>query len=140
MTPEDFGIIDYKFRPDGTLDVFQDVRIFKIGLSELPFKFGKIDGNFKCSGNGLESLKGAPEIVNGYFNCRSNYITSLKYAPKIIHGWISYSYNNLTSLNGLNLDGISGKIYLYGNANLSLTEKEQLWVTLNPDRLIMGIL
>jgi len=118
IKPENYGIEKYKFRSDGTLDVFQNVDLENKNLEELPFKFGKIDGDFDCSWNKLTSLEGAPKIVNGNFFCQ---------------------YNKLTSLEGLNLDGIVGKIYIYGNPNLKLTEKEELWMTLNPGRLILEI-
>jgi len=117
MKPEDFGITKYKFNPDGTLDVFQDVNLIGMNLIELPFNFGKIDGYFMCGGNKFKNLKGAPYEVSGDFYCENN--------------------NKLTSLYGLNLNGISGKIYLYGALNLKLTEKEQLWMTFNPWRLML---
>lgn len=40
-TPQDFGIKNYKFNKDGTLDVFEDVNLSKLGLSELPFELIK---------------------------------------------------------------------------------------------------
>ena len=179
-SPEDFDIINYKFRPDGILDIFENVNLSDKNLSYLPFKFGKIDGNFSCSHNNLKdlrdapeeingnfwcdinkliSLKGAPEEINGHFSCSNNNLSSLEDAPKVIHGdfncdtnnlkslkgaprivngYFSCSNNNnLTSLNGLNLDGIYGKIYLIGNPNLKFSEKEELWMTLNPGKLIL---
>ena len=158
MKPEDFGIRKYKFRPDGTLDVFESVFLYNQNLTKLPFKFGKIDGDFNCSYNKLTSLKGTPEEVDGDFGCSRNNLINLKYSPKIVNGWFDCSRNNLTnlknvpeiingdfyciginltSLKGLNLDGITGEIYVTNNPDLKLTEKEQLWVTLNPGRLVL---
>ena len=136
MKPEDFGITKYKFRPDGTLDVFENVYMEGENLKELPFNFGRVNGYFKCGYNRLKTLKGAPKVVNGYFSCFDNRLESLKYSPKIVNGSFNCSYNNLTSLKGLNLDGVSGDIYVYDNPNLKLSEKEQLWMTLNPGRLV----
>jgi len=138
-SPEDFDITKYKFRPDGTLDVFGDVYLRGEGLEELPFKFGEIDGDFNCSGNYLKSLKGAPKIVNGTFRCNYNFdnLTNLKYAPEIVKGDFRVMHNNLKTLSNLNLDGISGDIYLWDNPKLKFTEKEQLWMTLNPGRIIL---
>ena len=34
--------------------------------------FGKITGDFDCSGLDLTSLKGAPQEVGGDFNCENN--------------------------------------------------------------------
>jgi len=180
VKPEDFGITKYKFRPDGTLDVFQDVNLWGKYLTELPFKFGKVDGYFACNKNELKSLKGAPKVVNAHFDCSDNYLTSLKYAPNVINDYFNCSWNKLKSLegapkimngdfycfnnklkdlkgapkvingdfncgwnnklkslDGLNLNRISGKIYLRDNPNLKLTEKEEFWATLNPGRLIL---
>jgi len=136
MKPEDFGIGKYKFRLDGTLDVFQDVNLIGFNLKELPFKFGKIDGDFNCYGNKLTSLTGAPEIVDGDFICHWNNLKDLKYSPKIVNGDFVCNINNLKSLEDLDLNGITGKIYTYENFNLKLTEKEQLWMSLNPDKLV----
>ena len=120
--PENYGIEKYKFRSDGTLDVFQNVDLENKNLEELPFKFGKIDGNFNffanyiknlndapeevygyfnCGGNNLTSLKGIPKIINGWFNCQNNKLTDLKYTPNKIDGDFYCCYNNLTSLKGV---------------------------------------
>ena len=136
MKLEDFGIYNYKFNPDGTLDVFQNVNLGNMNLTKLPFKFGKVKGNFWCNGNRLTSLKGAPEEVNGDFNCNANYIASLKSAPKIIKGDFRCNINYLKNIKYLNLDGISGKIYLIRNYNLILSEKDKLWMILNPGKII----
>ena len=67
---------------------------------EFTINFGKITGNFDCSGLGLKSLKGAPQEVGGWFDCSRNKLTSLKGAPKKV-GSDFYCYGNkLTSLKG----------------------------------------
>jgi len=150
--PEEFGITNYRFNHDGTLDVFEDVFLHYKDLTELPFKFGKIFGKFNCSWNNLTSLKGCPEIVNGDFWCSNNNLKDLKYSPKIVNGyfWCSNNNlkdlkyvteiingdfwainNNLKSLNGLNLDGIIGKIHVDDNPDLKLTKKIKLWMDEN---------
>jgi len=116
MKPEDFNITKYKFRPDGTLDVFEDVGLNNYNLIELPLKFGKIYGDFSCSFNLLKNLKNSPKIIMGDFWC---------------------NWTKLKNINDLNLDGISGEIHLKNNPDLKLTEKEQLWAILNPGRLIL---
>ena len=135
MKPEDYGIKNYKFNPDGTLDVFQNVYMDSKHLKELPFKFGKVDGYFSCSNNKLISLKGAPRIVNGDFYCDDNNLKSFKGIPEIVNGDVNCTNNNLKSLDGLNFDGIYGKIFIFGNPNLKLTEKEEFWIILNPGKL-----
>jgi len=138
MKPEDYGIKKYKFNPDGTLDVFQNVYLNFKRLKKLPFKFGKIDGWFSCSYNNLKDLKGAPKIVNGNFYCIGNYLKSLKGSPKIVNGGFWCNQNELKSLNGLNLDNVSGKIFTHLNSDLKFSEKEQLWMMLNPEKLILN--
>ena len=137
VKPEDFNITKYKFRPDGTLDVFENVDLWSGYLIKLPFNFGKIFGNFDCSGNKLKDLKGCPEEVNGSFSCSDNNLINLKGCPKIIKGDFWCRNNDLISLEGLNLDNIYGKIFLMGNPDLILTKNEKLWLKLNPGKLIL---
>lgn len=85
--------------------------------------FGVVSGNFDCSHNEFESLKGFPEEVGGSFDCDYNKLTSLKgaplsvgvdfdcsynkklksldFAPTEIGGKVDCSHCNLSSLNGL---------------------------------------
>jgi len=63
-------------------------------------KFGKVSGDFGCSGNELTSLEGAPQEVDGDFGCSGNELTSLKGGPQKVGGDFSCSYNQLTSLKG----------------------------------------
>jgi len=135
--PEDYGITNYKFKPDGTLDVFEDVNLWGKYLTKLPFNFGKVNGYFNCSVNKLTNLKGAPKVVNGDFYCYGNRLKNLKGAPEIVNGNFNCDSNKLKSLEGINLDGISGNIIVNNNPDLKLTEKEELWITLNPGRLIL---
>ena len=62
--------------------------------------FGKITGNFDCSGLNLTSLKGAPKEVGGWFGCHNNRITSLKGAPQTVGKYFTCQNNQLTSLEG----------------------------------------
>jgi hypothetical protein len=55
-------------------------------LPRLPIKFGKVYGDFICSSNKLETLKGVPKFVGGDFNCSHNQLKSLKYAPGEVRG------------------------------------------------------
>ena len=95
-----YGIRNYTINDDFTIDVDGDVNLFKIGISEIPLKFGKVSGNFNCSGNKLESLEGSPEKVGGYFVCSENKLTSLSGAPREVNGHFSCHDNQLKSLSG----------------------------------------
>ena len=86
---------------DGDLDR-DELNAFFIAEDKDGFiiNFGKITGDFNCSGIGLTSLKGAPQEVGGSFNCSWNKLTSLKGAPKTVGGNFYCSRNKLTSLEG----------------------------------------
>jgi hypothetical protein len=100
IRPEDFGIASYDFTKDGFLDVFGSVYLNDKGLTKIPFKFGHVHGNFKCSSNSLTSLKGSPRIVEGIFDCSNNKLTSLEYGPEEVNRDYLCGMNNLQSLKG----------------------------------------
>ena len=63
---------------DGEVDVFGLVVLKKIKKSEIPVKFGKVDGNFYCSYSNLTTLKNFPKIitpVEQLFDIRGNNLT-----------------------------------------------------------------
>lgn len=62
----------YIVNKDWTIDVKGSIWLNDSKIETMPeyIKFGKIDGNFNCSGcENLESLEGAPEEVDGHFVC-----------------------------------------------------------------------
>ena len=101
-----------------------------MSLTKLPdvLKNIKIDGDFNCEGNHIESLENFPKSVGGAinlawnklksleglnievanagdypgdsFNCNGNYLTDLKGGPKFVKGNYSCSENDLVSLKG----------------------------------------
>jgi hypothetical protein len=83
-----------------SVDASGSVHLYNKGLTRLPFKFGKVGGNFECSYNRLTSLEGCPEKVGGHFWCTGNQLTSLRCCPKEVGGDFECSYNQLTSLEG----------------------------------------
>lgn len=97
MKPEDFGIYRYGWN-NSRLDCFQDVNLSNRNLTELPFDFGTVDGDFYCYYNKLTTLKGSPKEVNGSFHCYNNNLTSLKGCPEIVNGNFWCNHNKLTSL------------------------------------------
>ena len=88
-----YNIENYTINPDGSIDVNDVVNLWNIGLTKLPLKFNKINGNFSCSYNKLATLEGSPKEVNSDFRCYNNKLTSFEFAPKIIRGSF-YCYNN----------------------------------------------
>ena len=81
--------------------------------------FGKITGDFDCSGLGLTSLKGAPQEVGGSFNCSGNQLNSLEGAPQKVGGYFWCYVSQLTSLKGAPKT-VDGSFYCYGNKLTSL--------------------
>ena len=100
IKPEDFGIDKYDFDSNGFLNVHQSVNLASSKLTSLPFKFGKVSGDFNCFDNNLASLEGAPREVGGDFNCSYNELASLEGAPFKVGGSFYCYDNNLHSLEG----------------------------------------
>lgn len=83
------------------VDINESVYLNNRKISEIPFQFGVIKGNFTCSNNTLTSLKGCPKEVQGDFNCGFNLLTNLEYSPEKVLGDFNCENNQLTSLKGV---------------------------------------
>jgi hypothetical protein len=86
-----------KINADGTVDVSKSV-VIPTGYDTIPVQFGTVDGDFRCKGLTLKSLKGAPAVVNGDFICIGSGITSLQFAPRHVDGNFYCNDTNITSL------------------------------------------
>jgi len=86
------GIQKYEITSDG-VDVHQNVHLFNRKLTELPFQFNVINGDFDCTSNKLTSLSGSPRVVHGGFSCTWNKLQSLEFCPKFVQG-VFYCNNN----------------------------------------------
>lgn len=86
----------------GLVDVEGDVQLSgKLGeLTQLPVRFGKVDGNFNCSDNKLLGLDGSPKTVGGYFSCDKNELITLAGGPSEVAGGFYCAHNQLASLVG----------------------------------------
>jgi len=62
----------------GNVDVYGSVDMEGINLTEIPVKFGRVEGGFNCSKNQLTSLKNIPNYISTSFDCSHNQLTSLK--------------------------------------------------------------
>ena len=91
---------------------------------KLPFKFGRVDGDFDCyKCTSLTSLEGAPQEVGGNFSCSDcPSLKSLKGAPQEVGE--NFSCSNCTSLTSL--EGAPQKVGgdFYCNYCTSLTSLE----------------
>ena len=129
---------NYTINPDGSIDVdgeFDNNVSFdpsrssstklrykpskKNKLTELPIKFNKVGGYFKCNNNELTTLEGAPKEVGGDFICRNNQLTSLQGAPKRVGGDFKCNDNQLTTLQGAP-EKVGGDFYCSRNELTSL--------------------
>ena len=70
------GVENYSIADDGVVDVNGTVDISFKKLKEIPVQFGLVKGDFNCSNNKLESLKGSPQTVGVSFFCHENRLTS----------------------------------------------------------------
>ena len=87
---------------DNTIDVEGNVLIkdIKIPAGELPFKFGKVNGDFRCVRTNLELSVGFPMVVVGDMDISDNKLISLEGCPTHVLGDFCCSNNQLTSLEG----------------------------------------
>ncbi len=114
---QEYNIKKYTINDDGTVDVDGDVDLFNNGLTELPFKFGKVTGYFNCGLNKLTSLVGSPKYVGGYFSCYNNKLKTLEGGPEVVIGNYYCSNNKLINFKGIPEDYENSlKILSFANA------------------------
>lgn len=93
---------NYIINDDLTVDVDDDVIFGGKQLYWIPVQFNKINGDFECDRNNLQSLKGCPVHVEGDFKCMRNiWLKSLKYSPKYIKGDFEFWGCAVSSLKGI---------------------------------------
>lgn len=98
---QNMQIFTYHLSENLIIDVFSDVYLYQKNLKKIPFQFGVVKGDFYCSQNQLESLKGCPQEVQGSFYCYENQLMSLEYCPKKVGENFDCSKNQLVSLKGI---------------------------------------
>ena len=81
--------------------------------------FGKVTGDFNCSGLNLTSLKGAPQEVGRDFDCSWNKLTSLEGAPQEVGRNFNCNGNHLATLKGAP-QKVGGGFWCYINRLISL--------------------
>ncbi len=114
---EKYNIKKYSINEDLSIDVYTNVNITRMELTELPLNFNIVHGYFNCNLNKLTSLKGSPILCRD-FHCASNNLESIEYLPILINGDLDISYNMLINLNYIGT--IIGNIYLFNNPLISL--------------------
>ena len=95
---KEFGIKNYTLNDSGRMDVNDHVNLSEKNLSKLPFKFGRVSGDFVCSYNKLVSLSGSPQWVGGSFCCDHNELVSLDTCPEYVGQDFICEHNKLGNL------------------------------------------
>ncbi len=77
-----YGRESWDLSSDGLVDVYGNVQMRDMNLTEIPVKFGRVDGWFSCSSNNLTSLNNLPKYIeDGLYiedNPLHNYFKSIK--------------------------------------------------------------
>lgn len=94
------NIKNWNLNKRGLIDVDGNVDLRREQCKKIPFKFGEINGTFKCSMIGLTTLIGSPEFVNGSFISNSNNLNDLTGSPKFIGESFIVVGSDLNSLFG----------------------------------------
>ena len=100
---EKMKIKNYTLNFKGEIDVDGGVRLQSNRIKELPYKFGRVSGDFNIGYNtGLISLKNCPNIVDGIFDCQGcKKLTTLEGAPQEVNSvFYCRDCTNLKSLKG----------------------------------------
>lgn len=79
-----YGIENYKINSDNTIDVYGNVILHHLNITNFPpyIKFNIIKGIFSIQYNNFTTLRGCPKIVEDLFSCSNNRLSSLKYCPR----------------------------------------------------------
>jgi hypothetical protein len=113
-----FGRHKWTLNYKGEVDVDGNVYFGHFRLTEIPVKFGRVMGDFRCGWNNLTTLKNCPDYVDGLFVCAHNKLTSLQYCPTSVNTFSCYN-NQLTSLE-FAPTSVSGSFECYNNQLTSL--------------------
>jgi len=66
---------NYTINENGEVDVAGSVNMNSMGLTEIPVKFNKVYGEFRCSYNNLTTLKNCPNYLSDILMCNNNNLT-----------------------------------------------------------------
>lgn len=91
----------YSINSNGEIYVEGDVNLFNLNLRSIPFKFGKVTGDFIICANKLTNLKNSPKWVGGDFDAWKNKLITLDGGPVYVGGAYRIYSNQLSSLDGM---------------------------------------
>lgn len=120
-----YGITNYSINNDGSIDVFQDVRMGYYSLIRIPLKFNFIDGDLNLSGNNLVSLEGCPKNLTGSLSLLHNKnLKNLEHSPEEVGRIIHLRFSGIESLDGLKVP--YSKLNGLGDRKMKLIRKHKL--------------
>jgi len=88
---------------NGIVTVIGSVNMSGRELTEIPWEFGSVTGDFDCSNNRITSLRNSPSDIGGNFNCSSNLLKTLEFSPRFVKGDVYLGRNKFESLRGMSL-------------------------------------
>ncbi len=88
----------WNLNSDGEVDVDGSIQMsgMEMELTEIPVKFGTVNGWVNCSNMKLTTLKNCPRKITGHFAVQNNNLTSLSHHPLNIDGGFYFEGNRLT--------------------------------------------
>lgn len=111
---------EYKINGNLTLDVYHDIQLEDDDRREnkIPFKFGKIDGDFRISNIPIYSLENSPNEVTGTYMITFTNIKTLEGSPRIVGKNFNVDFNRyLVTLDG-SPDKVGGDYKFYSSWNV----------------------
>ncbi len=122
---EKYRITNYRINDDGSINVFQNVRMGYYSLIKIPLKFNFIDGDFSLSGNNLVSLEGCPKVLTGSLSLLHNKnLKNLEHSPEEVGRKIFLRFSGIESLKGLKVP--YSKLNGLGDNKMKLIRKHKL--------------
>lgn len=93
----------FTVNPDNTVDVSGAQGVFCQGAAwrQIPFKFGKVEGNFLWAFTHLTDCSRMPDSVGGVFSINDNKIESFVGCPNTVNHSVDISGNPASSLEGI---------------------------------------
>jgi len=96
---KEYGIKNYTINNDGSIDVTGNADMSWFNIRNFPVTFGRVTGNFDCSGNRLlNTLKNVPHTVDGDFSCGNCPTVSKLIRVKEINGKLNLFTTPITNL------------------------------------------
>lgn len=99
---------EYTIKPGFIVDVYHSIQLQEDDIidNRIPFKFGKVEGDFRMSHIPINSLENSPDEVTGDYMVIYTSVTTLEGSPKIVGKNFNVDFNKLL----IKLDGSPDKV------------------------------